>query len=69
MIKFCSDCGATSMVWPEHEGVEICRCGSYDLHPLDDQVIDIEFQSIMELTFTPLERYTLESAAFESMED
>lgn len=61
MMKFCADCGATKQQWDKAEGLDICRCGSQDVRPLSDDLISIEFQSMIEAAFDPFTRHYLEA--------
>lgn len=63
MIKFCAECGATKKVWDRAQGLDVCRCGSTDVRPLEDDLIHIEFQSLIESAFDPFTRHYLEALA------
>lgn len=64
-MKFCGNCGATGSVWNSTvEADDTCpHCGSTDLHPLADELIDVEFQSMVENAFSPFDRHFLEAQA------
>lgn len=62
-MKFCNDCGRTGSVWGGDERGTVCKCGSIDVRPLSDQIIDLEFMSIIESAFTPFDRHVMEAIA------
>lgn len=68
-MKYCEDCGRTGSVWGGLKSQPVCFCGSTNIHPLSDMVIDIEFQSLIETAYTPFDRHVLEALAVANEED
>lgn len=63
-MKFCGECGTTGSVWVSTSEGEFCpMCGSKDLHTLADELVDVEFQSIVETAFSPFDRHFLQAQA------
>ena len=60
---FCNNCGRTGSVWGGDERGRVCKCDSIDIRPLSDQIIDLEFMSMIETAFTPFDRHVLEALA------
>lgn len=68
-MKFCNDCGRTASVWGGDERGAVCICGSIDVRPLSDQLVNLEFQSLIETEFTPFDRHWLEALALTVEDD